>query len=113
MFSYFCLRCPDHIFKELKQTSSRAIERNGIQATKLCTHKNDVEEINTIKLKNLKGEARVFLSVDSDVSYSDQMDNLLPVKQRMELKIGAQVHYFLILSLDKVMFCHYILTKSF
>lgn len=67
------------------------IERHGIQATRLCTHKVDVDEMNKQNLKNLKGETKVFLSVDSDISLSDQMDTLLPVRQRCELKVGAQV----------------------
>ena len=81
----------------MRKTSAHAIEFHGIKATKLCTHKDDVEEVNNIELRNLKGEAKVFFSVDSDASYSDKMDKLLPIKNRVELKVGAQVIVSLII----------------
>ena len=89
--NFFCSRCPDHVYQALDKSSSHAIERHGIQATKLCTHKDDVEEMNKLRMKNLKGEAKVFYATDSDSFYSDHMDKYLPVKQRLELKVGAQV----------------------
>ena len=87
-------RCPDETFGQLRRTSSHTIECHGIKATKLCTHKDDVEEVNSNQLKNLKGELKVFYSVDSDASYADQMDKLLPVKNKIQLKVGAQVILF-------------------
>ena len=88
---FIYLRCPDSTFEQLKGTSSHTIEHYGIKATKLCTHKDDVDEVNSLELKNLHGEAKVFRSVDSDTSYSDHMDKFLPVKQSIQLKVGAQV----------------------
>ena len=87
-------RCPRQVFEELRNSSERLIERHGIQATRLCTHKDDVEQMNSLSLKNLKGETKLFVSVDSDWSLSDQMDKFLPVMQKLELKVGAQVIFY-------------------
>eukprot|EP00794_Sanderia_malayensis_P007930 gene7930-8785_t len=84
-------KCPEHIQQKLETTSTHTIEQHGIQATKLCTHKVDVEEVNELRMKNLKGDVKIFFAVDSDSYYSTQMDKYLPAKQRLELKIGAQV----------------------
>ncbi len=43
-------------------------------------------------MNNLKGEVKVFTAIDSDSYYTTQMDKHLPAKQRLELKIGAQVN---------------------
>ena len=48
-------------------------------------------EVNKLRMKNLKGEIKVFIASDSDMHYSVQMDKHLPATKRLELKVGAQV----------------------
>lgn len=84
-------KCPEHIYKKLLETRHHQIEKCGIQPTRLCTHKDSVEEINNIKMTNLKGEKRVFYATDSETAYTTQMDKSLQVPYKLELKEGAQV----------------------
>ncbi|KAB7497758.1 ATP-dependent DNA helicase PIF1 [Armadillidium nasatum] len=84
-------RCnPDHE-KVLAETVNNNVEREGIKATRLCTHKDDVEHINSVQLKKLPGDSRIFSSVDSDPYLSDTLDNSTPVLGKLHLKVGAQV----------------------
>lgn len=70
------------------------IEQEGILATKLCTHKEDVNQINEIHLSRLPGEKRVFQAMDSDSSMCTMLDSQVPVGQTLELKEGAQVRSY-------------------
>ncbi|BFY99883.1 hypothetical protein BsWGS_02923 [Bradybaena similaris] len=83
--------CPEHVSAVLQQTTSRSIQQDGVLATKLCTHKVDVEAINTSKLRELNGESRMFASTDTGEAYTQMLNTLCPVPQHLELKIGAQV----------------------
>ncbi|RXG60294.1 ATP-dependent DNA helicase PIF1 [Armadillidium vulgare] len=84
-------RCnPDHE-KVLAETVNNNVEREGIKATRLCTHKDDVEHINSVQLKKLPGDSKIFSSVDSDPYLSDTLDNSTPVLGKLHLKVGAQV----------------------
>ena len=74
-------------------TQNHEIEQFGIQATRLCTHKDSAEEINIKKMKTLATESRRFISSDSDHEYTTQMDKYLPASSKLELKVGAQVCY--------------------
>ena len=49
-------RCPEYVVNTLKATSKNVIHQDGIQATRLCTHKEDVEEINKHHLHKLIGD---------------------------------------------------------
>ena len=40
-------------------TTKHSIDREGILATRLCTHKEDVDQINQMQLDQLTGEAEV------------------------------------------------------
>ena len=62
-------------------------------ATKLCTHKENVNQINEIHLSKLSGEKKVFYASDSDSSMSAMVDSQVPVGNTVELKEGAQVKY--------------------
>lgn len=53
-FQFFCRCNPDHE-KVLAETVNNNVEREGIKATRLCTHKDDVEHINSVQLKKLPG----------------------------------------------------------
>lgn len=41
--------------ERLKQTEKNTVERDGIKATRLCTHREDVNHINQEHLKKLTG----------------------------------------------------------
>lgn len=84
-------KCPDKIFEKLMATQKQEIEQHGIQATQLCTHKDDVEQINAKKMEELKGESKVFTANDSDSDLIEKMNSNLPVQDRLLLKVGAQV----------------------
>ncbi|GFN95027.1 ATP-dependent DNA helicase pif1 [Plakobranchus ocellatus] len=83
--------CPEPVVNTLLATSKHCIDKEGVLATKLCTHKADVEEINISKLKLIQSESKLFTSVDSDQVYTSQLNSLCPVQAYLELKVGAQV----------------------
>lgn len=89
--SNFYVRCPDHVYERLMETQKNAIEKHGIQATQLCTHKESAMQINQQRIKQLKGDEKVFRAKDSSPEYSEQMTKALPVEKRLVLKLGAQV----------------------
>lgn len=75
----------------LVATSKQKIEQNGILATRLCSHTNDADLINTTKLNELTTEQIVFEAQDSDKTAAKQLDQQTPVNSRITLKIGTQV----------------------
>ena len=75
----------------MTKTRNQSIEHDGIIATKLCTHKENVNQINEIHLSKLPCEKKVFHASDSDNSMSAMIDNQVPVDATLELKEGAQV----------------------
>ncbi|XP_058034121.1 ATP-dependent DNA helicase PIF1 [Ahaetulla prasina] len=84
-------RCTEEVTRLLTQTVMQKVERNGILATRLCTHKDDVEFTNTMQLQQLAGQLRSFKAVDSDPMLAKTLDAQCPVKSMIELKEGAQV----------------------
>ena len=87
----FISSCSDVLVSKLTKTKSQTIEHNGILATKLCTHKENVNEINEIHLSRLSGDKKVFQASDSDSGMCAMLDSQVPVGQTIELKEGAQV----------------------
>ncbi|GFS13168.1 ATP-dependent DNA helicase PIF1 [Elysia marginata] len=83
--------CPEPVANALSATGKNCIDKGGVLATKLCTHKADVDEINQTNLKVLEGESKLFSSVDTDQAYTSQLNSLCPVPAYLELKVGAQV----------------------
>lgn len=83
--------CPEPVLNALIATGNNCIDKDGVLATKLCTHKADVDEINQSNLKELQGESKLFSSVDTDQAYTSQLNALCPVPAYLELKVGAQV----------------------
>ncbi|XP_059151761.1 ATP-dependent DNA helicase PIF1-like [Physella acuta] len=83
--------CPPTVARTLQETGDKRIEKDGVVATKLCTHKVDVEQINISKLKELAGESYMFTASDVDEAYTQQLNTLCPVPAFLELKVGAQV----------------------
>ncbi|NWT97294.1 PIF1 helicase, partial [Urocynchramus pylzowi] len=84
-------RCTEEVTRQLMQTAAHKSERDGILATRLCTHKDDVEITNERRLQQLPGEVHVFEALDSDPMLVKLIDAQCPVGGRVELKLGAQV----------------------
>ncbi|KAK6484300.1 ATP-dependent DNA helicase PIF1-like [Huso huso] len=76
---------------QLMRTAYHKIEKDGILATRLCTHKDDVELTNEKKLQQLPGESRMFEALDSDPQLVKMIDAQSPVGRVLQLKVGAQV----------------------
>ncbi|NXC95568.1 PIF1 helicase, partial [Certhia familiaris] len=85
-------RCTEEVTRLLMQTAAHRSERDGIVATRLCTHKDDVEITNERRLQQLPGElVHMFEALDSDPMLVKLIDAQCPVGGRVELKLGAQV----------------------
>ncbi|XP_065602508.1 ATP-dependent DNA helicase PIF1 [Cyrtonyx montezumae] len=84
-------RCTEEVISLLMQTADNRSECNGILATRLCTHKDDVELTNERRLQQLSGELHTFEALDSDPMLLKLIDAQCPVGGRVELKVGAQV----------------------
>ncbi|XP_062996345.1 ATP-dependent DNA helicase PIF1 isoform X2 [Elgaria multicarinata webbii] len=84
-------RCTEEVTRQLALTATHRVERDGILATRLCTHKDDVELTNARQLQELSGEQRSFKAVDSDPGLVKTLDAQCPVSSVIELKQGAQV----------------------
>ncbi|XP_006815013.2 ATP-dependent DNA helicase PIF1-like [Saccoglossus kowalevskii] len=84
-------RCPKEMCEKLVSTNSNKIETAGILATRLCTHKEDVEQINVVQLEKLSGETRIFNALDSDPALVKLINNQCSVKAKITLKRGTQV----------------------
>eukprot|EP00079_Xenopus_tropicalis_P015866 XP_004914012.1 PREDICTED: ATP-dependent DNA helicase PIF1 [Xenopus tropicalis] len=84
-------RCTDDVSRKLLQTSSHKVERDGILATRLCTHKDDVEITNERRLQQLPGESHLYEALDSDPMLVKTINAQCPVNQQIQLKKGAQV----------------------
>ncbi|XP_034979174.1 ATP-dependent DNA helicase PIF1 [Zootoca vivipara] len=84
-------RCTEEVTRQLTLTATHRVEKDGILATRLCTHKDDVELTNARRLDELPGERRTFKAVDSDPVLVKTLDAQCPVSSIIELKQGAQV----------------------
>ncbi|KAF3699156.1 ATP-dependent DNA helicase PIF1 [Channa argus] len=84
-------RVTEEVTAKLIESSYQNIERDGILATRLCTHKDDVELTNENKLQQLPGPMHVFEALDSDPALVKTIDAHSPVSRLIQLKVGAQV----------------------
>ncbi|NWZ20272.1 PIF1 helicase, partial [Asarcornis scutulata] len=85
-------RCTEEVTSLLMQTATNRSERDGILATRLCTHKDDVELTNKKRLQQLSGELlHTFEALDSDPMLVKLIDAQCPVGSKIVLKVGAQV----------------------
>ncbi|XP_072768974.1 ATP-dependent DNA helicase PIF1 isoform X1 [Nerophis lumbriciformis] len=84
-------RATEEVTSRLMESAYRQVDRDGIVATRLCTHKDDVELTNDNKLQQLAGTARLFEAVDSDPALVRTIDAHSPVSRLLHLKVGAQV----------------------
>lgn len=83
--------CTDDTADILRATRLNEIEKNGLKATKLCTHSSDVAKINQNELMSLKDPIKTFRALDSDPALASFMNNYCPVEDKLELRVGAQV----------------------
>ncbi|XP_072297936.1 ATP-dependent DNA helicase PIF1 [Eucyclogobius newberryi] len=84
-------RVTEEVTSRLLHSAYHSIERDGILATRLCTHKDDVELTNQNKLQQLPGAVRAFEALDSDPALEKTIDAHSPVSRLLQLKAGAQV----------------------
>ncbi|KAM3605101.1 uncharacterized protein V6R79_020754 [Siganus canaliculatus] len=84
-------RVTEEVTSRLLDSAYHQIERDGVLATRLCTHKDDVELTNDNKLQQLPGSVRVFEALDSDPALVRTIDAHSPVGRVIQLKVGAQV----------------------
>ncbi|XP_069083881.1 ATP-dependent DNA helicase PIF1 [Pleurodeles waltl] len=84
-------RCTEEVTDQLTRTVTHRIERDGILATRLCTHKDDVEVTNESRLAQLPGEMRSYEALDSDPMLVKTINAQCPVGRLIQLKEGAQV----------------------
>ncbi|GIY60798.1 ATP-dependent DNA helicase PIF1 [Caerostris darwini] len=57
--------CSKDVVDKLKATNEHNVDKDGILATKLSTHKADVDNINQAYLNNLPGQAQTYCAADS------------------------------------------------
>ncbi|XP_047621730.1 ATP-dependent DNA helicase PIF1 isoform X3 [Phacochoerus africanus] len=83
-------RCSDEVTRQLRATAAHKVGRDGIVATRLCTHQDDVALTNEKRLQELPGELHSFEAMDSDPEQAQTLDAQCPVGQHLHLKLGAQ-----------------------
>ncbi|CAL1301829.1 unnamed protein product [Larinioides sclopetarius] len=84
-------RCTRDVIEKLKATHSHRIDKDGIMATKLSTHKDDVDIINNSHLEKLPGRIQTYWAVDNCPDLSRFISSHCHVLEKLELKVGAQV----------------------
>ncbi|XP_017363612.1 ATP-dependent DNA helicase PIF1 isoform X1 [Cebus imitator] len=84
-------RCSDEVTHQLRATAAHKVGRDGIVATRLCTHQDDVALTNQRRLQELPGKVHRFEAVDSNPELASTLDAQCPVNQLLQLKLGAQV----------------------
>ncbi|XP_036295054.1 ATP-dependent DNA helicase PIF1 [Pipistrellus kuhlii] len=84
-------RCSKEVTRQLQATATHKVGRDGIVATRLCTHQDDVAVTNEKRLRDLPGEAHSFEAMDSDPEQARALDAQCPVGKLLQLKLGAQV----------------------
>ncbi|XP_037689640.1 ATP-dependent DNA helicase PIF1 [Choloepus didactylus] len=84
-------RCSEEVTRQLRATAVHKVGRDGIVATRLCTHQDDVALTNQRRLQELPGEVHSFEAVDSDPDQARILDAQCPASRLLQLKLGAQV----------------------
>lgn len=77
-------------------TANREPPPEGMEATRLCTHRADCDAINAARLAALRGESRILRAVDNGTpsggnAVGELLDKGCDAPARLELKLGAQV----------------------
>ena len=55
LYVYRSNSCPDHVCDALKATAAKRVGSADIVATCLCTHNEDVDNMNNLQLERLSG----------------------------------------------------------
>nr|CAB3264856.1 ATP-dependent DNA helicase PIF1-like [Phallusia mammillata] len=84
-------KCDSTAMSVLKATRHNRLEKDNIVATKLCTHRENVDQTNSDELERLESKPVVFEAQDSNDAFSSMMDKLLPDTKSITLKVGTQV----------------------
>ncbi|XP_075391883.1 ATP-dependent DNA helicase PIF1 isoform X2 [Tenrec ecaudatus] len=84
-------RCTDEMTRQLQATATHKVGWDGIVATRLCTHQDDVAVTNQKRLQKLPGEVHSFEATDSDPEQARTLDAQCPASRLLQLKLGAQV----------------------
>ncbi|KAM9183174.1 ATP-dependent DNA helicase PIF1 [Dugong dugon] len=84
-------RCSDEVTRQLRSTATHKVGRDGIVATRLCTHQDDVALTNERRLQELPGKVHSFEAMDSDPEQAQALDAQCPASRLLQLKLGAQV----------------------
>ncbi|XP_064123471.1 ATP-dependent DNA helicase PIF1 isoform X3 [Loxodonta africana] len=84
-------RCSDEVTRQLRATAAHKVGRDGIVATRLCTHQDEVALTNERWLQELPGEVHSFEAMDSDPEQARTLDAQCPASRVLQLKLGAQV----------------------
>uniref|UniRef100_A0A8C2VKX3 ATP-dependent DNA helicase PIF1 n=1 Tax=Chinchilla lanigera TaxID=34839 RepID=A0A8C2VKX3_CHILA len=84
-------RCSDEVTRQLRATAAHKVGRDGVVATRLCTHQDDVVLTNERRLQELPGEVHSFEALDSHPELARALDAQCPVSRLLQLKLGAQV----------------------
>uniref|UniRef100_A0A8C8YGA3 ATP-dependent DNA helicase PIF1 n=1 Tax=Prolemur simus TaxID=1328070 RepID=A0A8C8YGA3_PROSS len=84
-------RCSDEVTRQLWATATNKVGRDGIVATRLCTHQDDVALTNKRRLQELPDKVHSFEAVDSHPELAQTLDAQCPVSRLLQLKLGAQV----------------------
>ncbi|XP_006831600.1 PREDICTED: ATP-dependent DNA helicase PIF1 [Chrysochloris asiatica] len=84
-------RCSAEMTRQLQATAAHKVGRDGIVATRLCTHHDDVVLTNERRLQDLPGELHSFEALDSDPEQARTLNAQCPASQLLQLKLGAQV----------------------
>ena len=77
----------------LEKNKYKSFEDREILPTKLCTHKDDVELINTRELEKIESEAHSYKAQDSGdgIGQFKVLNRLCPAAEVFKLKLNAQV----------------------
>ncbi|RNA21217.1 ATP-dependent DNA helicase PIF1 [Brachionus plicatilis] len=86
-------QCSEKTVELLTNSKYHEFKNKQILPTKLCTHKDDVEFINTKEINDLSSDKQLYTAYDSgDFSYAKKLLNILcPAKDEVVLKKNAQV----------------------
>lgn len=84
-------RCDAKTTAVLRATRNNKLEKGDIIATRLCTHREQVDQINTSQLEKLQTKHKSYHGRDNSPAFSDYINKLLPDTREITLKVGAQV----------------------
>ncbi|CAG2101112.1 unnamed protein product [Medioppia subpectinata] len=83
--------CDQSMTTQILNTYNNDLNCKDLCPTRLFTHRNDVDLINTKQLNSIDSKAVVFTAEDSDPKYAPLFDGMCPTARTLELKVGAQV----------------------